>query len=56
LVVDSGSSHNGLFLAKVFGKLRKANVSLGEQQSDLDGTTEERDSQEKDDLKFMDVE
>jgi hypothetical protein len=56
LIVDSGSSHNGLFLAKVFGKLRKVNVSPGEHQLDLDGTPEERDSQEKDDLKFMDVE
>jgi hypothetical protein len=56
LVVDSGSSHNGLFLAKVFGKLRKANVSPVEHQLELDGTPEERDSQEKDDLKFVDVE
>jgi hypothetical protein len=56
LIVESGSCHNGMFLAKVFGNLRKANVPTREQPSELDGTTEERDSQEKDDLKFMDVE
>jgi hypothetical protein len=45
-----------MILAKVFGKLRRDNVSPGEHQLELDGTPEERDSQEKDDLKFMDVE
>jgi hypothetical protein len=56
LIVESGSSHNGMFLANVFGKLRKAYVSTREEQLKLDGTTEESDSQEKDDLKFMDLE
>jgi hypothetical protein len=56
LIVESGSSHNGMFLANVFGKLRKTYVSTREEQLKLDGTTEESDSQEKDDLKFMDLE
>jgi hypothetical protein len=41
-----------MFLAKVFGKLRKVNLSTREQ----DGNPEESDGQEKSDVTFTDLE